>query len=132
MLPRIRELLGGYSPWTVRSMGNRKEIFPEIKINLQIFTIQNFCKSKQSWMVQRIKTRNLKMQDFEPLLFCALSFVLFKMQNNSFLLYGANGYSGELIARFANQYHLRPILAGRREEALAPLAAKLELPFRVF
>ncbi|HEV3249608.1 MAG TPA: saccharopine dehydrogenase NADP-binding domain-containing protein [Puia sp.] len=54
------------------------------------------------------------------------------MQNNSFLLYGANGYSGELIARFASQYHLKPILAGRREEALAPLAAKLGLPFKVF
>ncbi len=53
------------------------------------------------------------------------------MENNSFLLYGANGYTGELIARFARQYNLRPILAGRREEALAPLAAKLGFPFKV-
>jgi short subunit dehydrogenase-like uncharacterized protein len=53
------------------------------------------------------------------------------MENNTFLLYGANGYTGELIARFANQYNLRPILAGRREETLAPLAAKLGFPFKV-
>ncbi|PSL46700.1 short subunit dehydrogenase-like uncharacterized protein [Chitinophaga niastensis] len=53
------------------------------------------------------------------------------MQSNSFLLYGANGYTGELIARYAAQYQLHPILAGRREAALAPLAAKLNLPYKV-
>lgn len=53
------------------------------------------------------------------------------MQQNSFLLYGANGYTGELIARYAQQYNLQPILAGRREEALAPLAARLNLPYKV-
>ena len=51
---------------------------------------------------------------------------------NSFLLYGANGYTGELIARHAAQYDLRPILAGRREEALKPLAARLNYPYKVF
>ena len=51
---------------------------------------------------------------------------------NSFLLYGANGYTGELIARHAAQYDLHPILAGRREEVLKPLAAKLNYPYRVF
>jgi short subunit dehydrogenase-like uncharacterized protein len=50
---------------------------------------------------------------------------------STFLLYGANGYTGELIARYAIQYDLRPILAGRREEVLAPLARKLSLPFKV-
>lgn len=50
---------------------------------------------------------------------------------NSFLLYGANGYTGELIARYASQYELQPVLAGRREEALTPLAAKLNLPYKV-
>lgn len=54
------------------------------------------------------------------------------MQRTSFLLYGANGYTGELIARYAAQYHLRPVLAGRREEALKPLADKLHLPYKVF
>ena len=31
---------------------------------------------------------------------------------NEFLLYGANGYTGELIARMASSYGLKPILAG--------------------
>jgi len=51
---------------------------------------------------------------------------------NSFLLYGANGYTGELVARYAAQYDLHPILAGRREEVLKPLAAKLSYPYKVF
>lgn len=54
------------------------------------------------------------------------------MQQNQFLLYGANGYTGELIARFASEFHLRPLLAGRRKEPLAAMAARLGLPFRVF
>jgi short subunit dehydrogenase-like uncharacterized protein len=53
------------------------------------------------------------------------------MQNNSFLLYGANGYTGELIARLASQYNLSPLLAGRRKEALKPLAEKFGVPYRV-
>lgn len=53
------------------------------------------------------------------------------MPQSTFLLYGAYGYSGELIARYAGQYDLQPILAGRREEALKPLAEKLNLPYRV-
>ncbi len=53
------------------------------------------------------------------------------MQQNSFLLYGANGYTGELIARHAHQYNLQPVLAGRRKEALAPLADRLNLAYRV-
>ena len=54
------------------------------------------------------------------------------MQSNSFLLYGANGYTGELIARYAYEYNLRPILAGRRKEVIEPLAIKLNLPYRIF
>ncbi len=54
------------------------------------------------------------------------------MSGNSFLLYGANGYTGELIARYAAEYNLHPVLAGRREEVLKPLAAKLNYPYRVF
>jgi short subunit dehydrogenase-like uncharacterized protein len=54
------------------------------------------------------------------------------MEENSFLLYGANGYTGELIARYASLYNLRPILAGRREQAIIPLAQKLGLPYKVF
>ncbi len=54
------------------------------------------------------------------------------MQTNSFLLYGANGYTGELIARYAHQYNLQPILAGRRKEVIEPLAIRLQLPYRIF
>jgi len=54
------------------------------------------------------------------------------MQSNSFLLYGANGYTGELIARYSHQYNLQPILAGRRKEVIGPLANKLNLPYKIF
>ena len=51
---------------------------------------------------------------------------------NEYLIYGANGYTGELIAREAVRRGLRPILAGRRREPIEALAAELELPSRVF
>ena len=54
------------------------------------------------------------------------------MLTTTFLLYGANGYSGELIARYASQYNLHPILAGRRKEAIEPLAVRYGLPYRIF
>ncbi|MEO7266244.1 MAG: saccharopine dehydrogenase NADP-binding domain-containing protein [Ferruginibacter sp.] len=53
------------------------------------------------------------------------------MQSNSFLLYGANGYTGKLIARYAHIYGLQPILAGRSKEAIEQLAAELNLPFKI-
>ncbi len=53
------------------------------------------------------------------------------MPDNSFLLYGANGYTGALIAKYAAKYGLHPTLAGRREEAIKPLAAKLKLPYTI-
>jgi len=53
------------------------------------------------------------------------------MQSNSFLLYGANGYTGSLIAKYAGEYGLQPILAGRREEAIRPLAEELKFPFKI-
>lgn len=42
-----------------------------------------------------------------------------------FLLYGAYGYSGRLIARMAKDFGLEPILAGRSEEKTSALAAEL-------
>ena len=51
------------------------------------------------------------------------------MSSNSFLLYGANGYTGRLIAKYAAQYGLEPVLASRKEEAIKPLAASLNLPY---
>ncbi len=50
----------------------------------------------------------------------------------AFLIYGANGYTGELCAREGAARGLAPILAGRRAEALAPLAAELGLDERAF
>ena len=49
-----------------------------------------------------------------------------------FLLYGANGYTGELIARHAVDYGLTPILAGRSEEKIKPLADELGLQYEIF
>jgi short subunit dehydrogenase-like uncharacterized protein len=48
------------------------------------------------------------------------------------LIYGANGYTGRLIAGSAGRHGLRPILAGRRAAAIAPLARALDLEHRVF
>ena len=45
----------------------------------------------------------------------------------SFLLYGANGYTGELIARMAVERGLRPLLAGRDPRKIEPLATELGL-----
>ncbi len=44
------------------------------------------------------------------------------------MLYGANGYTGQLIAREAVKRGLRPILAGRNGPAIEQLAAELKLP----
>ena len=53
------------------------------------------------------------------------------MDTSSFLLYGANGYTGKLIAQLATEYGLKPILAGRREEVLAPMAKMLNTTYHV-
>ncbi len=53
------------------------------------------------------------------------------MDRREFLLYGANGYTGRLIARYAAQYGLLPVLAGRNEAAIKELAGSLNLPCRV-
>lgn len=49
----------------------------------------------------------------------------------SWMLYGANGYSGELTARAAAAAGLKPILAGRSRAALESLARELGLECRV-
>lgn len=51
---------------------------------------------------------------------------------SSWLLYGANGYTGELIAREAVRRGMRPILAGRSKPKIAALAAELNCPSAVF
>lgn len=50
----------------------------------------------------------------------------------SFLIYGAYGYTGELIARLAVERGLRPVLAGRDPRRLGALARELGLPQRAF
>jgi short subunit dehydrogenase-like uncharacterized protein len=50
----------------------------------------------------------------------------------SFLLYGANGYTGRLIAEEAVRRGLRPVLAGRNAESIVPLSQKLGLEHRIF
>ncbi len=51
---------------------------------------------------------------------------------DTFLLYGANGFVGEVIVRLAVERGLKPILAGRNEDRVKALAAELGLPCRVF
>jgi short subunit dehydrogenase-like uncharacterized protein len=48
------------------------------------------------------------------------------------MIYGATGYSGELIAREAKQRGLTPVLAGRSAAKLHPLADELGLEARAF
>ena len=51
---------------------------------------------------------------------------------NTFLLYGANGYTGELITRYAGELGMKPILAGRNAIKVEELAKKHHLDYRVF
>jgi short subunit dehydrogenase-like uncharacterized protein len=54
------------------------------------------------------------------------------MSAPAWLIYGANGYTGELIAREAARRDRKPILAGRNRAAVEPLAAELGLDYRIF
>ena len=51
---------------------------------------------------------------------------------SAYLIYGANGYTGELIAREAVRRGQRPVLAGRSAEAVRALASALGLEHRAF
>lgn len=51
---------------------------------------------------------------------------------STFLLYGANGYTGRLIAREAVVRGLCPVLAGRNAETVEKLARELGLEHRIF
>ena len=48
------------------------------------------------------------------------------------LIYGANGYTGKLVAVAAKRQDLNPVLAGRSKDAVQPIADSLELPYRIF
>lgn len=49
-----------------------------------------------------------------------------------FTIYGANGFVGRELAKEAIGRGLRPVLAGRNEQALAELAHRLDLDYQVF
>ena len=51
---------------------------------------------------------------------------------SGFMIYGATGYTGSLIAREAVRQAMRPILAGRSSEKLVPLASELGVEYRAF
>ena len=48
------------------------------------------------------------------------------------LIYGANGYTGEMIARAASAQGLAPVLAGRSSAPVGALARELSCESRVF
>ena len=52
-------------------------------------------------------------------------------QPNTFLLYGATGYTARLILEKVAQFGLMPILCGRDEAKLRPLASQYGLSYRV-
>src|SRR3712207_4508033 len=54
------------------------------------------------------------------------------MTSNKLLIYGANGYTGALIARSAAERGMRPMLAGRNRSAVAEIAGSLGCEHRAF
>jgi saccharopine dehydrogenase (NAD+, L-lysine-forming) len=52
--------------------------------------------------------------------------------SGTWLIYGANGYTGRLLVDEAVRRGEKPILAGRREDAIAPLAERFGLERRIF
>jgi short subunit dehydrogenase-like uncharacterized protein len=50
----------------------------------------------------------------------------------TFLIYGANGYTGELVLRYAVERGMKPVIAGRNAEKIEGLARKFGVDFRVF
>ena len=52
--------------------------------------------------------------------------------NNAWLIYGANGYTGRIIAEEAVRRKMRPVLAGRDADAIRRMAADLDLPYLSF
>lgn len=55
-----------------------------------------------------------------------------RIMKEKWILYGANGYTGKLIAQEAISRGHRPVLAGRSAERLIPLANELDLDYRIF
>jgi short subunit dehydrogenase-like uncharacterized protein len=49
----------------------------------------------------------------------------------TWMVYGANGYTGQLVTKLARERGESPVLAGRSAEKILPLAAELELDHHV-
>ncbi|MEW7122149.1 saccharopine dehydrogenase family protein [Acinetobacter nosocomialis] len=54
------------------------------------------------------------------------------LNDSNWLVYGANGYTGELIAREAVRQGLKPTLAGRNKAKVEALAQELGLDYKAF
>jgi short subunit dehydrogenase-like uncharacterized protein len=54
------------------------------------------------------------------------------MHSSSFIIYGAYGFTGQLVAELAASKGLQPILAGRDEAKTKAIAEKLNLPWEAF
>ena len=52
--------------------------------------------------------------------------------NSQWMIYGANGFTGKLIAKEAVKRGLNPILAGRNKLEIEKLANDLNLPYKIF
>jgi short subunit dehydrogenase-like uncharacterized protein len=52
--------------------------------------------------------------------------------SKKWMIYGAYGYTGELMVREATRRGLQPVIAGRSEARLLPLANELQLEHRAF
>ena len=48
------------------------------------------------------------------------------------MIYGATGYTGELIAHHAKRMGYRPVLAGRNKHKVETLATRVDMPWRAF
>lgn len=53
------------------------------------------------------------------------------MENKDIIVYGAYGYTGELIVRRCQELRIRPLLSGRNESKLKPVADKYGMPYQV-
>ncbi|MCF8462245.1 MAG: saccharopine dehydrogenase NADP-binding domain-containing protein [Flavobacteriales bacterium] len=53
------------------------------------------------------------------------------MENKDIIIYGAYGYTGELIVRRCQELGIRPLLSGRNEAKLKPIAEKYALEYQV-
>lgn len=52
------------------------------------------------------------------------------MENKDIIVYGAYGYTGELIVRRCIELDIKPLLSGRNEDKLKLVAEKYELPYQ--